>query len=143
MPQNGLTVGSDARFDIVTASGLLTLTGLESFSSKKLTHKTKVRLLNGKPISLQFPDGWEGAFLVARTDSMVDDYFSAQEAAQLAGANLGTGTIHQTIEEVNGSVSQYMYTDVQLILEDTGSWESISEVKQHISFVASARPKVL
>ncbi len=143
MPQNGLTVGSDARFDIVTAAGTLTLPTLESFDAKKMTHKSKVRPLNSLPINLQFPDGWDGSFVVARADSTLDDFFAAQEAAQLAGANLGSGSIHQTITEVNGSTSQYMFTDVQISLDDAGSWASLSEVKQHVSFTATSRIKVL
>lgn len=143
MPQNGLSVGSDARFDIITPAGLLTLPTLETFDAKKITKKTKVRPLHGVPINLQFPDGWEGTFQVARADSTLDDFFAAQEAAQLAGANIGNGTIHQTIVEVNGSTSQYMFTNVELYLEDAGSFQSVSEVKQHVSFVASQRIKVL
>lgn len=143
MPQNGLTVGSDARFDVITAAGALSLPTLESFHAKKITQQRKVNPLNASPINMQFPNGWEGSFVVARADSTLDDYFAAQEAAQYAGANLAAGTIHQTITEVNGTTSQYMFTDVQLSIEDAGNYEALSEVKQHVSFVASARIKVV
>ena len=36
-----------------------------------------------------------------------------------------------------------MFTDVQLFLEDAGNYEALAEVKQHVSFVASARIKVV
>lgn len=143
MPQNGLTVGSDARFDVITAAGTLSLPTLESFQAKKITQQRRVNPLNASPINMQFPDGWEGSFVIARTDSSVDDYFAAQEAAQYAGANISDGTIHQTITETNGTTSQYMFPGVQLFLEDAGNYEALSEVKMHVRWVASARIKVV
>lgn len=142
MPQSGINVGSDARFDIITAAGTLSLPTLENFSSKPVTARSKVRPLNGPPIHLKFPDGWEGSFSVARTDSTLDDYFAAEEAAQYAGANLAAGTIHETITEVNGTVSQYLYTDVQLYFDDAGEKDALKEIRQKVSFIASGRQKV-
>ncbi len=143
MPQSGINVGSDARFDILTATGQLSLPTLEVFQSKKITAQSKVRPLNGPPIHLQFPDGWEGSFEVARVDGTLDDYFAALEASQYAGANIASGTIHQTVTNPDGSLSQYMYTDVQLFLEDAGTYDPLKEVRQRVSFIAGGRQKVL
>lgn len=143
MPQNGVSVGSDARFDIMTPSGLLSLPTLENFQSKKIDQRSKVRPLNAPAIPLVFDDGWEGSFEVARMDGTVDDFFSTLEAARLAGANVQSGTIHQTVTNPDGSVSQYMFTGVQLVYEDAGSFEAIKEVRQKVGFMATARPKVV
>ena len=143
MPQSGISVGSDARFDILMPTGLLSLPTLLSFDAKKITHKVKIKPISGLPINLQFPDGWEGGFDVARADSTLDDYFAAVEAAQYAGANLASGTIHQTITEVDGTTSQYMFTGVQLYLEDAGNWKALSDVMQKVSFLAQTRIKVV
>lgn len=143
MPQSGISVGSDARFDILTAAGALSLPTLENFKSKPITAQSKVRPLNGRPIHLQFPDGWEGSFSVARADSTLDDYFAALEAAQYAGANIGSGTIHETVDNPDSTVSQYMYTDVQLFMTDAGDYEALKEVRQTVSFVASGKIKVV
>ncbi len=142
MPQSGLNVGSDARFDILTATGVLALPTLTTFGAKKITHKGKVNPLNGLPINLQFPDGWEGTFNVSRADGTLDDYFAQVEAAQLAGANLPAGTIHQTVTNPDGSTSQYMFTGVQLYYDDAGDYEALKEVMQRVSFLATARQKV-
>lgn len=143
MPQSGINVGSDARFDIVTPTGTLSLPTLLSFEAKKITHKTKVNPLNGLPINLQFNDGWEGTFEVARADGTIDDYFAAVEAAQAAGANLAAGTIHQTITNPDGSTSQYMFTGVQLYYDDAGTYHALNDVKQKVSFLAQGRQKVV
>jgi hypothetical protein len=143
MPQSGINVGSDARFDILTATGQLSLPQLEKFTSKKITTQSKVRPLNGPPIHLQFPDGWEGSFEVARADGTLDNYFAALEAAQYAGANIASGTIHQTVTNPDGSLSQYMYTDVQLIFKDAGDYDPLKEVRQTVDFVAGGRQQVV
>ena len=143
MPQSGISIGSDARFDILTPAGVLTLPTLLDFKSKKIDHQTKINPLQGPPINLTFPNGWDGSFSVARKDSTLDDYFSAQEAAQYAGANIAAGTIHQTITEVNGTISQYMFEGVQLYFSDAGDYKALSDVMQSVSFVAATRLKVL
>ena len=143
MPQSGISIGSDARFDILTPSGVLTLPTLLDFKSKKIDHQTKINPLHGAPINLTFPNGWDGSFNVARKDSTLDDYFAAQEAAQYAGANIAAGTIHQTITEVDGTLSQYMFEGVQLYFSDAGDYKALSDVMQSVSFVASSRLKVL
>lgn len=143
MPQSGISVGSDYRFDIETAAGTLTLPTLLDFDKKPTEVMAKVTPLNGPPIPLTFPNGWEGSFSVARQDSTLDDYFAALEAAQYAGATIQGGYITETIQEVNGTPSQYMYPDVQLRFTDAGNAKATSDVIQKVSFVASARIKVL
>ena len=143
MPQSGINVGSDARFDIFTATGQLSLPTLEKFTSKKITAQSKVRPLNGPPKHLQFPDGWEGSFEVSRADGTLDNYFATLEAAQYAGANIASGTIHQTVTNPDGSLSQYMYTDVQLIFDDAGDYDPLKEVRQTVKFVAGGRQQVV
>ncbi|MHB8914413.1 MAG: hypothetical protein ACYC4K_01220 [Thiobacillus sp.] len=143
MPQSGLSIGSDARLDISMPTGTLTLPTLLSFKSHPTPHDIKVNPLNGGPIPLEFANGWMGSFDVARADSTVDDFFAMKEAAQYAGANIAPGTIHQTIAEVNGTISQYMYSGVILILKDAGEWKALSDVTQHIEFMATTKEKIL
>lgn len=143
MPQSGISVGSDARFDILTPAGALALPTLLSFDAKKITEKKKINPLNGLPINLQFGNGWEGTFQVARADGTLDDYFAALEAAQAAGANIAPGSIHQTISNPDGTVSLYMFIGVQLYYDDAGSYKALEEVTQHVSFMAADRKKVV
>src|SRR6185437_11712739 len=119
MPQSGLNIGADARFDIITAQGPLTIPTLLNFKSKKLNQKLTVKPLNGFPINLNFQEnGWEGSFDVSRADSTLDDYFVRYEAAYYAGQNLPPGTIQQTVTEVDGAVSTYQYQGVVLHYDD-------------------------
>ena len=143
MPQSGLNIGADARFDINTASGQLTLPTLLNFKSKKLNQKLTVKPLNGLPIHLNFQEnGWEGSFDISRADSVLDDYFAQYEAAYYAGQSLPPGTIQQTVTEVSGAVSTYQYQGVVLYYDDAGDYEAEKNVIQKVSFGASTRVKL-
>lgn len=143
MPQSGLNIGSDARFDFYPASGHIALPTLLKFTSKKLTKKLTVKPLGGLPIHLSFQeDGWEGNFEVSRIDSTLDDYFAAFEAACYAGTSQPAGTIQQTISEVDGSVTTWQYQGVVLYYDDAGDYESEKNVIQKVSFLASTRLKL-
>lgn len=143
MPQAGLNIGKDARFDIHASSGPLTLPTLLKFTSKKLNQKLTVKPLNGLPIHLNFQEGgWEGNFEVSRADGTIDDYFAQYEAAYYAGQNQPAGTIQETIAEVDGSVSTYQYQGVVLYYDDAGDYEAEKNVVQKVSFAASTRVKL-
>jgi len=143
MPQAGLSIGKDARFDFFTATGTLSLPTLLKFTAKKLNQKMTVKPLNGLPIHLNFQEGgWEGSFEVSRADSTLDDYFNFIEKSYYAGANLPAGTIQQTIEEISGPPSTFQFQGVVLYLEDSGDYESEKNVVQRVSFMASTRVKL-
>jgi hypothetical protein len=143
MPQNGLSLGRDYKFDIYTATGLLVLPTLLNFKRRKINHKLTVKPLNSLPIHLNFQEGgWEGSFDVSRADGTLDNYFAANEAAYYAGANLPTGVIQETIEEVAGVVLTFQYQGVILFFEDPGEAEAEKNVIQRVSFCASTRIKL-
>lgn len=140
MPQNGLSLGRDYKFDVMTSSGLLVLPTLLNFKRKKLNHKITVKPLNALPINLNFQEGgWEGSFEVSRADATLDSYFAAYEAAYYAGVNLPAGFIQETIEEVAGNVSTFQFQGVVLYFEDAGDAEAEKNVIQRVSFAASTR----
>ncbi len=143
MPQSGLNIGCDARFDFYPASGAISLPTLLKLTSKKLTKKLTVKPLGGLPIHLSFQeDGWEGNFEVSRADSTLDDYFAAFEAAYYAGVNQPAGVIQQTITEVDGSITTWQYQGVVLYYDEAGDYESEKNVIQKVSFLASTRVKL-
>jgi hypothetical protein len=144
MPQSGLNIGNDARFDIHTGAGkILSLPTLTKFTSKKIAKKLTVKPLGGLPIHLSFmEDGWEGSFEVSRADGRLDKYFADMEAAYYAGANQPPGFIQQTINEVDGTVSTYQYQGVVLYYDDAGDYEVEKNVVQKVSFLASTRVKL-
>jgi hypothetical protein len=143
MPLNGYTLGRDATFTVVTPSGTLTLNGLTGFKSKPVYEKLKSKPLNGVVNNAAIPQGHTGSFTIDRSDAQTDTYFAQIEAAYLAnGATMQAGTILETINEADGSISQWQYNGVVLMLEDSGDFEADKKVVQTINFEASTKVRV-
>lgn len=139
---NGYSVGRDITLNINTANGPLRLDGITNFNSKPNKEEKQIRLLNGRRITLMFPDGWSGDFEVARQDSTLDDFQASLEAGYYAGQGIPGATITETITEPNGSVSQYRHIGVILYLEDAGKWGGNESVNQRLTFQSEQRIKV-
>lgn len=143
MPANGFTVGKDVSIVIVTPSGDFTLPITTKSFDKKPSYNTQIGVyIGGEALGFNAPTGWNLTFQVDRSSSLVDDFFAAQEAGYFAGHDQLTGTITETITEVNGSVSQFRYTKVILKLDDAGNYVGDAKVNQTISAFASRRIKV-
>ena len=80
--------------------------------------------------------------VVAIGETGLDDYWSQLEAAYYNGSNELPVTITETIQEVNGSISQYRYLQVLLTIEDAGMFKGDASVHQKVRFVAARRVKV-
>lgn len=143
MPINSFNVGKDVRLDLVDpVQGVVSFTLITGFTAKQLTKEQRISGLDGVVRPLILPDGWDGSFEIERSDSLVDDYFAAVEAAYYSGQSIQSATITETITEANGSVSQYRYTGVMLKFDGAGDWKGDNSVKRKVGFVAGRRLKV-
>jgi hypothetical protein len=143
MPANNFTIGKDISLTIVTTSGILALPiTTTSFDAKPQYNKVRGVCLDGVNRGFNAPTGWDLTFGLDRSSSVVDDFFAQQEAGYYAGQNTLTGSISETIQEANGSVSQYRYTGVILALDDAGKFTGDAKVSQTISAFASQKLKV-
>lgn len=142
MPMNGFSVGKDVTLNLVTATGPVALSLITGFKSKPETIDVKIRGIDGITRHLVFPDGWTGSLEIERQDSTLDDLWAQFENNYYAGLNNLPNTIIETITEVNGALSQYMYQGVQIKLDDAGDWSGDKSVKQQLSFMAERRIKL-
>jgi len=143
MPANNFTIGKDISLTIVTTAGILALPiTTTSFDAKPQYNKVRGVCLDGVNRGFNAPTGWDLTFGLDRSSSVVDDFFAQQEAGYYAGQNTLTGSISETIQEANGSVSQYRYTGVILALDDAGKFTGDAKVSQSISAFASQKLKV-
>ncbi|MBT2299274.1 hypothetical protein J7E70_02245 [Variovorax paradoxus] len=144
MPMNGQTVGRDVALDLFTSRGLLVVEpkAITSFTSAPTTTNTASKGLDGITRFGVFPDGWSGSFDVDRMNGNLDAYWAQIEADFYNGVNILPGTIQETIQEPDGSISQYRYTGVMFDFKDAGSKAANQLVKQKLSFVAARRIRV-
>jgi len=142
MPLNSYSVGRDLSLDITGPNGPLSFSQITGFSSKPDISDQKIKGMDGITRHLRFPDGWSGSFDLERQNSVLDDYWADLEANYYAGRNELPVTITETIQEVNGSISQYRYLQVLLTIEDAGSYKGDASVHQKMRFVAARRVRV-
>ncbi|MEJ7685625.1 MAG: hypothetical protein WKG52_00745 [Variovorax sp.] len=144
MPMNGQTVGRDVSLDFMTSRGLLVISAaaITNFTSAPVTTNTASKGMDGVTRYGVFPDGWQGSLDVDRLNSRLDDYWAQIEADFYNGVNILPGTIMETIQEPDGSISQFRYVGVMFDFKDAGSKVANQLVKQKLSFMAARRLKV-
>ena len=143
MPLNGLNFGKDVAIDIVTSQGPFNFNIRTDFKSRAMTEKRKSVGADGTIRMVYIPGGWEGSFKFDRGGPEVDDFFCEQEQLYYDGAIIQTATITETIQEPDGSISQYLYEQVQLSLDDAGTKQGDEIVKGEVSFWAGRRLKLV
>lgn len=135
MASFGQSYGRDIRLDInLPNGGILTLAQIEDVDFKPATHVDKFVLMNSQVIHNAIPQGGDGTIRVKRADSTVEDFQAAFEANFFLGLPNLKGIITETINNPDGTVSQYQFLGVILIIEDMGNWKGEVAVNQQIKF---------
>jgi hypothetical protein len=142
MSQGQYNIGRDIGLTIVTQGGPLTLTTITSFKSKSDDNVQKLVLLNGITDHLRFFQGWSGSFVIERASAVLDQYFALLEDNYYRGIRERYASITETIQEVNGAVSQFRYPGVILSLADAGDYSGDKSVKQTMNFVSRRRVQI-
>ncbi|WP_435018493.1 hypothetical protein TA3x_000467 [Tundrisphaera sp. TA3] len=142
MPVNSFTIGKDISFTLVTSKGTLVIDGLTEYSIKPKNTILNHKDLNGEQEHGVIPDGWDISIKLDRKNPALDNYFAQAEADYYAGINNPAGTIIESIQEKNGSVSQFRYTKVIVVFDDAGGYKGDSLVPQSLMCHATRRIKV-
>lgn len=145
MPANRNTIGRDISVVLVTPRGELNVApeAITGWSSNRRAVMSSRKGMAGPPRHRQSPDGWEGSFSIDRFDSGIEDHFIALDEAYYRGENTYGGTIQETINNPDGSVSQYRYTGVELNLTSVGDRSPDDEVAYTVEFMASQKIRVV
>lgn len=144
MPQGQFNLGRDIGLTIVTPQlGPITLNTITSFKSKSDDNVQKLILINGITDHLRFFQGWSGSFDLERASAILDQYFAMLEANYFRGIPEAAASITETIQEVNGTVSQYRYPGVILSFSDAGDFTGDKSVKQSMNFVSKRRIQIV
>lgn len=144
MPMNNQSVGRDVSLDLYTSKGILPIpaAAITKFDTMPQTTSTASKGLDGQTRYGVFPDGWKGSMDVDRLGAQLDTFWAQIEADFYNGVNILPGTITETIQEPDGSVSQFRYTGVMFDFKDAGSKVANQLVKQKLDFMAARRIKV-
>ena len=143
MPVNSYSVGRDLSFVLSMPNGVLSISGVTDFSSKKKNTLLTRKGLNGKMTHGTIPDGWELTIKLDRKDPILDQYFAARDADYYNGINVQGGIVYENITEADGSTSQFRYTDVILQFDGGGDWKGDSYIPLTIMAYATERQQVV
>lgn len=145
MPINNFSLGHDVQVTIYdsTSQSIVQFPAQTGWQATPIFKSLKSGPLNGAPIFAEVPDGWRGSFNFDRTNNSIDIYFANFEKTYYNGGNPLDGSITETIEEADGSTTQFVYVGVSMRLASPGSWRASEKVSQRIDWSASTRKQVL
>jgi hypothetical protein len=75
-------------------------------------------------------------------DTTADDFWAQYEAAYYAGVNQLSGVVYETINEANGSISEWQFNGVVIKLDSAGDFSGDKKVEQSFSGFATQRVRV-
>lgn len=138
-----LNIGKDVALDLVLSdNSILNVAILTGFTKKQNTKGLDSKGLDGINRLADIPDTWSGDLSIDRASSVLDDYIAQREAAYYNNGILPNLRIMETIQEPDGSITQYRYDGVSITLADGGTFQADAYVKQKINWRASKRIKV-
>ncbi|MFC2248738.1 hypothetical protein ACETRX_03850 [Labrys portucalensis] len=139
-----LTIGKDVSIDVTLPSGqVLNIDRVTSFDKKQETTSLNSKGMDGIHRFAEIPDGWTGSIGIDRGGHSLDDFFAALEADYYATGTLNNVRITETIEDTDGTVTQFRYDGVAMKFSDAGKSQPDAYVTQQLSWKASKRIKVL
>lgn len=109
------------------------------WKSNAVINRVPINLMRGLKIDLPFNHGWTGGFTIQRTNSSLDQYWSALEAAVRAGVAYPTFTIIQRIRETDGTKTQLTFLNTLVTYDDAGTYENEAGVVQSLNITAPVR----
>jgi hypothetical protein len=140
MSQQGYSIGRDVTLTVILPDGTtLPLSKVTGFTAKPDTTTQKIKPLNGKIDNLRFIEGWSGSFSMERRGATIDQYFAQLEDNYYGGLDEPPAILQQTIQEPDGSISQFRFERLILNYDDAGDWAADKSVSQKISFMAGRR----
>jgi hypothetical protein len=145
MPLNGFNIGRDVSItlnDSTPGVGALRFGLITSFNEKMMTSDEEFMGLDGITRRLRYVKGWSGQITIQRQDSAVDDYFARIEDGFYQGLSESPLYISKSMQEVNGSVTQWRHYGVLLKYDDAGTAQGDKSIVQTLSWVAIRRKKV-
>ncbi|MBU3625732.1 hypothetical protein ICN48_05720 [Polynucleobacter sp. JS-Safj-400b-B2] len=139
----GRSTGRDLSIAIVAGDGTnFNLGNILDFKPKQEITKQRVKPINGKNAELVHIDGWSGSIQVERMSADIDNYFATQEKNYYNGISSQPCTMQLTINEPNGSVTQWRFTGGTLTFDNAGDWQQDKSVSLTIGFFFSSREPI-
>ena len=138
-----MSIGRDIAVDVILPSGQhMQIANITNFDRKPKNKKLESAGLDGLHRMATIPQGWTLSMDVDRMDRALDDFFTGIEEQYYNGETVQNVTVTETIQEPDGTISQFRYEGVSLHFEDAGAWKADEFVKMKLGGEASRRRKI-
>lgn len=133
--------GHDIAIEVIDAvsGAALDIPILTGWDKKQRTETVRSRPLNAAPIQEEDPDGWEGTFELDRANADADAWVASREVDFYAGRTVRQFSILETIQEVDGSYTQWRYQGCSAKLSEGGKAERGKTVQMKFDWFAGRR----
>lgn len=144
MPVNGMNVGVDYAISYYdsTSGGLINLGDVQDVKITAMKHDIKSAPYNQVPRFGFIPDGFKIDFTITRNGSSLEDLMVTFSANFNAGSVNGAGYLNETINNPDGSVSRYQYTNFVVFLTSHGDISREKVVTLTLEGMASDKVKI-
>lgn len=125
------------------ASGaLVDLGDVQNVDIKALKHNIKSQPYNRQPRYGYVPDGFQIDFTITRTGSALENFMVASAANFNAGGIQKPGYLQETINNPDGTISRYQYTEMVIFLDDHGTISRDKPVTLKLEGMASDKVQI-
>lgn len=124
------------------SGGLISLGDVQSVKITAQKHDIASRPYNQVPRFGFIPDGFKIDFVITRSGSILEDMMVTLSKNFNAGAVQSPGYLNETINNADGSVSRYQYTNFIVFLTDHGDISREKIVSIHLEGMASDKVKI-
>jgi hypothetical protein len=144
MPNNGMNVGIDYSITYYDANsgGLINLGDVQDVKITALKHDIKSAPYNNVPRYAFIPDGFKIDFAITRNGSTLEDLMVLFSTNFNAGNVMAPGYLNETINNPDGTVSRYQYTNFVVFLTSHGDISREKVVTLTLEGMASDKKKI-
>jgi hypothetical protein len=140
---NTFNIGRNASLSIIVNGAPINPALITGFSHKQKAGIATSRPINAQPQHMKIPEGWSGEIMFDRANSVLDTFFSGEEANFWAGGQQPTITILYSILDPSTNITnQFRFDGVVLTYEDGGEIKAEDKVPQKVHFEANQRVQV-
>jgi hypothetical protein len=144
MPIGNKSVGRDLSFTITTLDGQLNITPdlVGSYTTDPNSEWKTWLPITGIEENAVLPMSWGGTIELIRKGPVIDTFWALLEAAYYNGVSIQPSVMIETIQEPDGSTTQWSYIGTLFRLTKAGDWKGNEFVMQQLEWRATRRNQV-
>lgn len=144
MPIGNKSVGRDLSFTITTPNGVLNITPdlVGSYTTDPNSEWKTWLPITGIEENAVLPLSWGGTIELIRKGPLMDEFWALLEASYYNGVTIQPSIMLETIQEPDGSITQWSYIGTLFRLTKAGDWKGNEFVMQTLEWRATRRNQI-